>query len=113
MIDISESRPVSQAAKSEEPPLLYSREAFGESAQDEAQSSEGKSFFRRFSWRKLSVTSCVMLACIVLMFLCVIISLVAPEHALVNEAFDAFKMIALVVLGFVLGSSVGNHHNNA
>ena len=110
MIDISESRPMAQPAKDEEEPVAYPREAAYEEDQEEEEAAEERFFIRRFNWKKLSISAYILLGCIGLMFLCVILSLAAPEATLLNEAFEAFKMIALVVLGYIFGTNSINHH---
>lgn len=112
MIDISESRPKTQPPADEAEPIAYKRELYEEEGQEEDEVAEERFFLRRFNWRKLSISSYILLGCIVLMFLCVVLSLAAPEHALLSEAFDAFKMIALVVLGYIFGTNSNNTHHH-
>ena len=112
MIDISESRSMSQPSKNEEEPVAYHREAYEETVQEEEEAAEERFFIRRFNWKKLSISAYILLGCIALMFLCVVLSLAAPEHTLLNDAFDAFKMIALVVLGYIFGSNSLNNRKD-
>ena len=113
MIEISESRPVSQPPKDEAEPASYEREEYDDEYEEDDDAAEERFFIRRFNWKKLSISAYIMLGCIVFMFLCVILSLAAPEHSLLTEAFEAFKMIALVVLGYIFGSnSINTHHHD-
>lgn len=108
MIDISESRPMNQPPNQEEEPAAYPREEYEEELEDEA--AEERFFIHRFNWKKLSISAYILLGCIGLMFLCVVLSLAAPESVLLKDAFEAFKMIALVVLGYLFGTSAINRH---
>lgn len=56
-------------------------------------------------WRKLSIGSSTLGWCMALMFVCVIISLFNPESELVSNAFEAFKLIVMTVLGYIFGSN--------
>ena len=110
MIDISESRSMPQPPKPDEEAEVYRRDTYEEEAQEE-EAAEERFFVRRFNWKKLSISAYIMLGCIGLMFVCVVLSLAAPEHTLLDDAFEAFKMIALVVLGYIFGTNSINHSN--
>ena len=40
-----------------------------------------------------------------LMLFCVVLSMISPENDLIRDAFEAFKLIALTVMGFIFGSN--------
>lgn len=56
-------------------------------------------------WKKLSIGSSTLGWCMALMFACVIISLFNSESELVSNAFEAFKLIVMTVLGYIFGSN--------
>lgn len=109
MIDLSESRPMSHSPEDETEPVSFEREEY----EEDDEVAEERFFIRRFNWKKLSISAYILLGCIVLMFLCVILSLAAPEHTLLNEAFEVFKVIALVVLGYIFGSNSLHPHRHS
>lgn len=60
---------------------------------------------KKFSWKKLSIGSSALGWSIFLMFLCVVLSIWKPDNSLIKDAFDAFRLIALTVLGYIFGSN--------
>lgn len=54
---------------------------------------------------RFSLGSATLGWCLFLMSMCVIISLWNPDNALVNNAFEAFKLIVMTVLGYIFGSN--------
>lgn len=59
----------------------------------------------KMNWKKLNVGSTTLYACIGIMFICILLSLCHPENTFIETAFDAFKMIAVSVLGYIFGSN--------
>lgn len=55
--------------------------------------------------RKFMLGSTTLGWCIFLMFLCIIISLWAPENELVKSGFETFKLIIMTILGYIFGSN--------
>lgn len=43
--------------------------------------------------------------CLFLMILCVFISIWKPDNTLVNNAFEAFKLIVMTILGYIFGTN--------
>lgn len=43
--------------------------------------------------------------CLFLMMICVLISLWKPDSTLVNNAFEAFKLIVMTILGYIFGTN--------
>ncbi len=43
--------------------------------------------------------------CLFLMMICVFISLWKPDNTLVNNAFEAFKLIVMTILGYIFGTN--------
>lgn len=60
----------------------------------------------KFNWKKLSIGSSALGWCMFLMLFCVVLSMISPENDLIRDAFEAFKLIALTVMGFIFGSNV-------
>lgn len=55
--------------------------------------------------KKFGLGSATLGWCIFLMFLCIILSLWFPEHELVKNGFEAFKLIVMTILGYIFGSN--------
>ena len=60
----------------------------------------------KFNWKKLSIGTSALGWCMFLMLFCVVLSMISPENDLIRDAFEAFKLIALTVMGFIFGSNV-------
>lgn len=64
-----------------------------------------KSLDERIIWGKFSIGSRALLISIGLMSACILISLFKPENELVKSGFEAFKLIAMTLLGYMFGSN--------
>lgn len=58
--------------------------------------------------KKLNIGSATLGWCLFLMVLCIGLSIWKPENELIQDGFEAFKLIALTVLGYIFGSNVRN-----
>lgn len=56
-------------------------------------------------FRKFSLGSTTLGWCIFLMFLCILLSLWAPDNELIKSGFEAFKLIVMTILGYIFGSN--------
>lgn len=63
------------------------------------EKSTGDLNFQRFS-----LGSATLGWCIFLMMVCIFISLWKPDNELVNNGFEAFKLIVMAILGYIFGS---------
>lgn len=55
--------------------------------------------------QRFKLGACMLICCLVLMMVCVVISLWKPDNALVNNAFEAFKLIVMTILGYIFGTN--------
>lgn len=56
-------------------------------------------------FKKFNLGSATLGWCIFLMMLCIFISLWKPDNELVNNGFEAFKLIVMTILGYIFGSN--------
>ena len=54
---------------------------------------------------KFSLGSSTLGWCIALMFICILLSIWNPENKLLQDGFDAFKLIVVTILGYIFGSN--------
>lgn len=54
--------------------------------------------------KRFSLGSTTLGWCIVLMFLCIVLSIFIPNNELIKSGFEAFKLIVTTILGYVFGS---------
>lgn len=83
----------------------FQKEATYSSNNAEDLSTE-ESIDTKLNWKKLSIGSSAFGWCIFLMLVCVILSMISSENDLIRDAFEAFKLIALTVMGYIFGSNV-------
>lgn len=87
----------------EEDVPLHSGDSSSNTNQDEL--SREKNADPGIDFRKFSLGSSTLGWCIFLMFACVILSMICPDNDLVQNAFDAFKLIVMTILGYIFGSN--------
>ncbi len=56
--------------------------------------------------RKFAVGSAALGWSMALMIICIILSIWQPNNELLKNGFEAFKLIAMTILGYIFGSSV-------
>lgn len=109
MTALSEEKLLDDDDVEKTPPEIISNEDIpfhidGTTTQTEDLSQE-EDIDSKFNWKKLSIGSSALGWCIALMFFCVIISLFKTDNELVKDAFEAFKLIVLTVLGYIFGTN--------
>lgn len=98
------------------PPIIVSDEDAPFSANEAENSTERdfaltkeKSAENPFENKKFNLGSNILGWCIALMFICVLLSLRWPDKGLLNNAFEAFKLIITTILGYLFGSQNSNN----
>lgn len=87
------------------PPAITSEEdAPLNSLQETDELSKEKNAINQMDKLKFSLGSSTLGWCLALMMLCVVLSLGWPDNTLVQNAFEAFKLIVMTILGYIFGS---------
>lgn len=55
--------------------------------------------------RRFRLGSNMLAWCLILMFVCIILSFWKPDNALLNNGFEAYKLIVMTILGYIFGSN--------
>lgn len=55
--------------------------------------------------KKFTLGSSTLGWCILLMFLCIVLSIWNPDNELLKSGFEAFKLIVMTILGYIFGSN--------
>lgn len=56
-------------------------------------------------FQKFSLGSTTLGWCILLMFMCIVLSIWNPDNELIKNGFEAFKLIVMTILGYIFGSN--------
>lgn len=98
MTQQSEKQPPLVVEEEDTPLLCAGTRNIAESLSRETDAGKDLDF------RKFSLGSATLGWCIFLMFSTMIISIWNPDNELVKNAFEAFKLIVMTVLGYIFGS---------
>lgn len=101
--DISAPERVTPVVDQEEDVPLHSESGPSRSRSEDL--SQLESLKDKMNWKRLNVGSTTLYSCIGIMTGCILLSLCHPDNTFIETAFDAFKMIAVSVLGYIFGSN--------
>lgn len=66
-------------------------------------------FSRRLTEKRHNLGAHIVYTCLALMALCIVAAIIFPNRGdAAEKSFDAFRLIAMTVLGYIFGSSGNN-----
>lgn len=101
MIQRSEKTPPDILEEEESPP-------FHESEKQRPPLSKEDGAGGPIDLKKFSLGSTTLRWCILLMFLCIVLSIWNQDNELIKSGFEAFKLIVMTILGYIFGSNSAN-----
>lgn len=101
MMEQSEERKPVEINSAEEEPLTSKDD---EGKNDNALSKD-RDTENNLDLKKFSLGSATLGWCIFLMLLCIVLSFWKPDNELLKNGFEAFKLIAMTILGYIFGSN--------